>query len=147
MDKQYNKVKFCAIPHASSKSLEQAAFWHEVGSCVTYRPPLVYTMQARLNITDQSSIVCCCCCCCCCFNLIFVLFLFLFNSHYFLFLFISFTRCWVSNEWMKLRTRSFYDVISSWFNWNRELNTPIKRLYPRFLYHNIKFTFITPLRG
>ena len=45
---------------------------------------------------------------------------------------------------MKLRTRSFYDVISSWFNSNREFNTPIKRLYPRFLYHKIEFTFKTP---
>ena len=45
---------------------------------------------------------------------------------------------------MKLRTRSFYHVISSWFNSNRELNTPIKRLYPRFLYHLIEFTFKTP---
>ena len=42
---------------------------------------------------------------------------------------------------MKLRTRCFYDVLSSWFNSNRELNTSIKRLYPRFLYHKIEFTF------
>ena len=44
---------------------------------------------------------------------------------------------------MKLRTRSFYGVISSWFNSNREFNTSIKRLYPRFLYHKIEFTFKT----
>ena len=33
---------------------------------------------------------------------------------------------------------------SSWLNSNQELNTPIRRLYPRFLYHKIEFTFKTP---
>ena len=47
------------------------------------------------------------------------------------------------NEWIKLPTRSFYDVISSWFNSNGESNTPIKLLYPRFLYHKIEFTLKT----
>ena len=72
------------LPVRENNSLEQTACWREVEVVCCLPTPLVYTMLAQLNTTDQSSIVCCCCCycCSCCFNLIFALLLFLFISHY-----------------------------------------------------------------
>ena len=70
------------LPVRGNNSLGQAVFWHEVKvMCRLPTAPFFYTVQAQLNITDQSSIICCCC-----FfiiNLLFALFLFLFISHYF----------------------------------------------------------------
>ena len=46
------------LPIRENNSLEQAAFWHKVPT----PSPLFLHYVSQLNITDQSSIVCCYCC-------------------------------------------------------------------------------------